>query len=100
MICLLGGSTEGGRGQKKWELNKSWEQKGTAFPEREGDWAREKLSQGGEEGGRGREQNSRALPEMKWEKKLLCSSFSPEQRELHGLLELPKCILNNKKTRL
>lgn len=33
MICLLGGSTEGGRGQKKWELNKSWEQKGTAEKE-------------------------------------------------------------------
>lgn len=86
-----------GEDRKKWELNRSWEKKGTA---REGDWAREKLSQGGEEGGRGREQNSRALPEMKWEKKLLCSSFSPEQRELHGLLELPECILNNKKTRL
>lgn len=37
---------------------------------------------------------------MKWKKKLLCRSFSPEQKELHRLLKLLECVLNNKNTRL
>lgn len=53
-------------------LNRSWEGKGTA-----GTGTRPGRSSVED---RGREQSSRALPEKKGKKKLLCSSFSREQR--------------------
>ena len=69
------GATEGGKEVKKWELNRSWEGKGTPGKE-----TQPGSSAGGQEGWEGKGAELQGSAETKGKKKLLCSSFSREQR--------------------